>query len=83
MPGDDEAFCSNPRCLLHCSPAHPQVAGRGEWATLANGRTYARLRRNGRHYCHVCARDPEHAPGVRLSDPGDDRSNDRGGPSSG
>lgn len=55
---DNDVFCSNPRCVLHVSPSDDRVEGRGEWATLQNGHTFARSRIGDHYFCHVCAENP-------------------------
>lgn len=55
---DDEKFCANPRCVLHVSANDPHVEGRGEWATLPNGCTFARVLVAEQYFCHACADDP-------------------------
>ena len=59
---DNEKFCSNPRCLLHVSPSDENVEGQGDWASLPNGRIFARVQVGDRFYCHVCAEDPNNPP---------------------
>lgn len=70
---DDEPFCANPRCALHVRPGSPAVRGRGEWATLPDGRTYARTRHGDRYYCHVCSDALPDPPGVAPLTPDADR----------
>ena len=62
MSRDDEKFCANPRCVLHVSANDEHVVGHGEWATLPNGRTFARVQVDGLYYCHVCVEDPSKPP---------------------
>ena len=59
---DNEKFCANPQCILHVAPTDPNVEGRGDWAELANGQLFARVRIGNRFYCHACAEDPHHPP---------------------
>lgn len=63
---DSEKFCSNERCVLHVSSNDKNVEGSGDWATLPNGRTYARVQVGDRYFCHVCAEDPDNAPQFDL-----------------
>ena len=62
MFGRDEKFCSNPRCALHVSLKDANVEGHGEWATLPNGCTFARVRVGENYYCHSCTEDPDNPP---------------------
>ncbi len=66
MEHQQQTFCANPRCALHVSPGDDNVVGHGDWATLPNGRTFARLQVDGRFFCHVCAEDPDNAPQLDL-----------------
>ena len=66
MIHDNEKFCSNPRCVLHVSPNDSNVEGHGDWATLPNGPTFARVQANGQFFCHVCAEDPDNPPRFEL-----------------
>lgn len=63
---DDEKFCSNGRCPLHVSAKDPHVVGSGQWATLPNGVTYARVSVGDDYFCHVCAEDPNNPPIMDL-----------------
>lgn len=56
---DDSKFYSNERCVLHVWSQYPNVDGNGQWATLPNGIMFARMLRDGRYYCRVCAEDPD------------------------
>ena len=56
MFGRDEKFCSNPRCALHVSPKDANVEGHGEWATLPNGCTFARVRVGENYYWSLVQR---------------------------
>jgi hypothetical protein len=68
MSRDDEKFCGNPRCVLHVSPGDNNVEGWGDWATLPNGRTFAREQIGDRFFCHVCAEDPSNPPQFDVVD---------------
>ena len=59
---ENEKFCSNPRCVLHVSSNDENVEGHGEWASLPNGHTFARVRVGDQFFCHVCAEDPSNPP---------------------
>ena len=52
---DNKKFCANPRCVLHVSANDDNVVGHGEWATLPNGHTFARVRIGAHYFCHACA----------------------------
>jgi len=58
----DDFFCANPRCVLHVTAEDASVVGQGDWATLPNGLTFARVRVGDHFYCHTCAEDPDKAP---------------------
>ena len=47
-------FCANPACALHVRAADPGVAGAGDWAVLADGRTFGRSRRGATVLCDAC-----------------------------
>ena len=51
----DEKLCSNPRCVLHVSANDENTEGRGDWATLPDGRTFARAPVGKYFFCHSCA----------------------------
>ena len=40
---------------MHVSADDDNVVGHGEWATLANGLTFARVEIRDLSYCHTCA----------------------------
>lgn len=62
MFSNNEKFCANPGCVLHVSENDENVMGNGEWATLFNGLTFARVKVGELSYCHVCAEDPDNPP---------------------
>jgi hypothetical protein len=62
MPRIDDIFCANPRCVLHVTHEDPNVIGQGDWATLPNGLTFARVRVGEVFYCHACAENPDNPP---------------------
>ena len=47
-------FCSNPHCALHLRLSELQLAGGGNWVSLADGRVFGRGRFAGRMYCDAC-----------------------------
>lgn len=57
-----DLFCANPCCMLHATSEDANVIGQGDWATLPNGLTFARVRVGALFYCHVCAENPDNPP---------------------
>jgi hypothetical protein len=60
--GSSEFFCSNPRCAFHVRVGDPQVAGFGDWASLADGTTVSHRWVNGELLCDHCANCARSAP---------------------
>jgi hypothetical protein len=47
-------FCANPACVLHVRAGDPGVTGEGDWAVLADGRTFGRSRHGNTVLCDAC-----------------------------
>lgn len=47
-------FCANPECVLHVRAGDPGVTGEGDWAVLADGRTFGRSRHGNTVLCDAC-----------------------------
>ncbi len=47
-------FCANPACVLHVRAGDPGVTGEGDWAVLADGRTFGRSRHGKTVLCDAC-----------------------------
>jgi hypothetical protein len=63
----DLPFCGNPDCVLHVTAGMPGVCGRGNWASLSDGRIVGRQTYCGLILCDDCVREWQ-AVGVILPD---------------